>query len=115
MACHDPFLGREGEVIVRSYNFRCYEWKLDTLPLDRSVSRRNRYTPKFAKNRRQYNPDRGQDDSRLPIDPIGGAGGVAATAVRNSSGPEVRRRDTTRNQPPRAMMAPNGATGINCG
>jgi hypothetical protein len=27
----------------------------------------------------------------------------------------VRRRDTTRNQPPRAMMAPNGATGINCG
>jgi hypothetical protein len=104
-----PFLGREGEVIVRSYNFRCYEWKLDTLPLDRSVSRRNRYTPKFAKNRREYKPGRGQDDSLAAI----GAGGVAATAVRNSSGPLVRRRDTTRNQPPRAMMAPKGATGIN--
>jgi hypothetical protein len=106
-----PFLGREGEVIVRSYNFRCYEWKLDTLPLDRSVSRRNRYTPKFAMNRRQYNPSRGQDDSRASIAP----GGVAATAVRNSSGPLVRKRETTRNQPPRAMMAPKGATVINCG
>lgn len=114
MACHDPFLGREGEVIVRSYNFRCYEWKLDTLPLDRSVSRRNRYTPKFAKNRRQYKPPWGQDDSRVSAG-AGAAGDDAATAVRNSSGPEVRRRETTRNQPPRAMMAPNGATGINCG
>lgn len=111
MACHDPFLGREGEVIVRSYNFRCYEWKLDTLPLDRSVSRRNRYTPKFAKNRREYKPSPGQEDSPVPAD----AGVVAATAVRNSSGPLVRRRETTRNQPPRAMMAPNGATCINCG
>ena len=48
---HEPFLGRESEVIVRSYIFRYYEWKLDTPPLLRFVPRRNRYTPQLPKNR----------------------------------------------------------------
>src|SRR3954451_25135604 len=112
-----PFFRPRGRSYRSQLFFRCYEWKLDTLPLNRSVPRRNRYTPEFPKNRHQYKPGAGQEDSPASeISEISETGsGVAATAARNSSGPLVRSRETTRNQPPRAIKAPKGATAISLG